>query len=64
MLTLKEIRDMASEMLEAQRPWLPEFNGKSIRPVPTISIPKDVQRVPVPIDPALAIAARFGELTK
>lgn len=61
-LTLKEIRDMACDMLEAERQWLPQFEGKSIRPTPTISIPKDVKRADVPIDPALAIFARFGEL--
>jgi alpha-galactosidase len=63
-LTLKETRDMACEMLEAQRQWLPQFDGKHIRPTPTISIPKDLKRAKVPIDPALAIAMRFGELTK
>lgn len=63
-LTLKEIREMASEMLETQRRWLPQFEGKSIRPAPTISIPKDVKRVEVPVDPALAIVARFDELAK
>jgi alpha-galactosidase len=63
-LTLKEIREMASEMLETQRKWLPQFEGKSIRPTPTISIPKDVQRVNVPVDPALAIVARFDEIAK
>ena len=41
--TLKEIRDMASEMLEAQRQWLPEFGNRKIRPTPTISIPTDVE---------------------
>jgi alpha-galactosidase len=61
-LTLKEIRDMATEMLEAEKQWLPQFEGKTIRPLPTISIPKDVKRANVPIDPALAIFARFGEL--
>lgn len=60
--TLKEIRDMASEMLEAQRPWLPEFGNRKIRPTPTISIPKDVKPVDVPLDPALAIHKRFGQL--
>ena len=60
--TLKEIRDLCSEMLEAQRPWLPQFAGKTIRPTPTISIPPDCQPVDVPLDPALAIAKRFGEL--
>jgi alpha-galactosidase len=63
-LTLKEIREMASEMLETQRKWLPQFDGKSIRPTPTINIPKNVRRAEVPVDPALAIALRFGELTK
>jgi alpha-galactosidase len=63
-LTLEEIRDMACEMLEAQRQWLPQFEGKTIKPTPTISIPKDVRRAEVPIDPALAIFARFGELAQ
>jgi len=63
-LTLKEIRDMASEMLEAEKQWLPQFGGKTIKATPTISIPKDVQRAKVPIDPALAVAQRFGELVK
>jgi alpha-galactosidase len=53
---------MASEMLEAQRQWLPQFAGKRIKPTPTIHIPKDVERAKVPLDPALAIMARFGEL--
>jgi alpha-galactosidase len=61
-LSLKEIRDMVSEMLEAEKQWLPQFAGKTLRPTPTISIPKDVKRADVPIDPALAIFARFGEL--
>ncbi|MFC1715699.1 alpha-galactosidase [Candidatus Poribacteria bacterium] len=63
-LTLKEIRDMASEMLEAQKGWLPQFEGKTIKPTPTISIPEDVERAEVPVDPALAIMARFQELSK
>jgi alpha-galactosidase len=63
-LTLKETREMASEMLEAQNDWLPQFAGKTIRPTPTISIPKDVNRAEVPVDPALAIMARFQELSK
>ena len=63
-LTLHEIREMAAELLEAQRPWLPQFAGKSLAPRPIISIPPDVRRAPVPVDPALAIMARFGELGK
>ena len=31
--TLKEIREMASEMLEAEREWLPQFKGKKIEPI-------------------------------
>jgi len=60
--TLKQMRDMASEMLEAQRAWLPEFTGRKIRPTPTISIPANCQAVQVPLDPALAIHQRFGKL--
>jgi alpha-galactosidase len=62
--TLNEIREMCAEMLEAQRQWLPAFAGKSIKKTPAISIPKDVKRADVPVDPALAIIARFGELGK
>jgi alpha-galactosidase len=60
--TLKEIRDMCCEMLEAQRPWLPQFAGKKIAPRPTISIPPGCKAVDVPLDPALAISKRFGTL--
>jgi alpha-galactosidase len=63
-LTLREIREMVSEMLEAQRQWLPQFDGKSVRPTPAIDIPPDVKPVEVPLDPALAIAHRFGKLAQ
>jgi alpha-galactosidase len=63
-LTLKEIRDMVAEMLEKQRPWLPQFAGKTLKRAPTIVIPKDVKRQEVPLDPALAIANRFGKLAQ
>ena len=61
-LTLQEIRDMTAEMLEAQRAWLPQFAGKKIRPLGTISTPPGTKGVPVPLDPALAINSRFGQL--
>jgi len=61
-LTLTEIRSMVAEMLEAERQYLPQFAGRSLRPVPVISVPADVQRQEVPLDPALAIANRFGTL--
>lgn len=63
-LTLKEIRDMVSEMLEAEKQWLPQFEGKTLKKTPTIVIQEKVRRAEVPIDPALAIFARFGELAK
>lgn len=61
-LTLKEIRDMVIEMFEAEAKWLPQFAGKTLRGVDHIAIPADVVPAPVPVDPALAINARFGKL--
>jgi alpha-galactosidase len=60
--TLHEIREMCSEMLEAERRWLPNFDGKTIAPRPVIDIPKDCKPVDVPLDPALAIGKRFSTL--
>ena len=61
-LSLREIREMASAMLESQREYLPQFSGKTIRTTPVIQIPANVERARVPVDPALKINARFGEL--
>lgn len=60
--TLDEIRRMCSEMLEAQREWLPGFEGRAVAPRPAISVPPDCTPVDVPLDPALAIGKRFGTL--
>jgi alpha-galactosidase len=60
--TLEQIREMCTEMLEAERQWLPQFAGKTIEPKPEIAIPKDCVPVDVPLDPALAIGKRFGTL--
>ena len=62
--TLSEIREMTREMLEEERKWLPQFEGKELRSTPRINIPPDVKRVDVPMDPALAIAKRFVDLAK
>ena len=62
--SLAEIREMTAEMLKAERQWLPQFEGKELRPTPMISIPENVKPVEVPLDPALAIANRFGELAE
>jgi alpha-galactosidase len=61
-LTLKETRDMVREMLEAEAQWLPQFSGKTLCPVGYIDIPPGTVPAPVPVDPALAINARFGKL--
>lgn len=52
------------QQLAAEAKVLPQFAGKTLRPVPAISIPKNVQRRPVPVDPALAIANRFVKLAR
>lgn len=62
--TLDEIRRMTAEMLEAQREWLPQFEGRSLRRAPAIVVAADVKRAEVPLDPALAIANRFGVLAQ
>jgi len=62
--TLQEIRDMTHEMLEAEKQWLPEFKGRDLPERPKVEIAEDVVAVEVPLDPALAIANRFGELAK
>jgi alpha-galactosidase len=63
-LTLQEIRAMTAELLEAQRDYLPQFAGRKVRAVPAIKVPKNVKRQEVPVDPALAIANRFGKLAQ
>jgi alpha-galactosidase len=60
--TLSEVREMCTEILERQRRWLPQFEGKSIAPKPVIDIPAGCKPVDVPLDPALAIGKRFGTL--
>jgi len=62
--TLAEVRQMTAAMLEAESQWLPQFEGRKLRETPVISIPEDVRRVDVPLDPALAIANRFTELAE
>ena len=61
-LTLKESRDMVAEMLQAETRWLPQFKGKKPRPTPIILTPPGTKHVDVPLDPALAVVHRFGEL--
>jgi alpha-galactosidase len=60
--TLNEVRQMTAELIEANRGFLPQFGGRSLRTTPAVKVPKRLRRVEVPLDPALAIANRFGEL--
>lgn len=62
--TLSEARMMTAEMLKAQAEWLPHLEGKELRETPAVVIPSGVEPVEVPLDPALAIANRFGELAE
>ena len=61
-LTLKEIRDMVIEMFEAEERFLPKFGKKRPRTVHAVEIPEGTRGVDVPLDPALAVANRFGKL--
>ena len=61
-LTLREIREMTTEMLIAEGEWLPQFKGKLPKATPIIKIRENLVRAKVPVDPALAINARFGQL--
>jgi len=63
-LSLKEIREMVSEMFEAEAQWLPQFKDKKLKKIDLIDIPEGTQGVPVPTDPALAINSRFGKLAQ
>ena len=56
-----QIRRMAREMLEAEREWLPQFRTP-LPPKDDIVIPEGTVRAKAPVDPALAINARFAEL--
>ncbi len=61
-LDRREARDMAIELYETEKEYLPQFDDKKIKRVPTVEIPEGTEGVQVPLDPALAIAHRFGEL--
>ena len=62
--TLREAREMTSELLDAEKEWLPQFENKTLAVCPSIDIPDSVMSVDVPLDPALAIANRFGVLAE
>lgn len=53
---------MSDSALMGQRQWLPQFEGKTIRPASTTPVTKEMIAVEPPLDPALAIHKRFGQL--
>lgn len=61
-LTLKQIRELVTEILDAEQKWLPSFEGRRPRPTPTVAIPNGLVRAKVPADPALAISTRLASL--
>ena len=60
--TLYEAREMTREMFAAESKWLPQFSGKKLEALPIIETPPGLVPAEVPLDPALAIANRFGKL--
>ncbi len=60
--TLRQVREITAKMLEAEKQWLPQFEGKTLRKTPKIDVPKNVKPAEVPLDPALAIGKRFMTL--
>ena len=63
-LSLKETRDMVIELFEAESKWLPQFKGSKPKKIEIIDVPENTVGVEVPLDPALAVANRFGKLAK
>ena len=61
-LTLKQIRDMTIELFDAEQRFLPKFGARRPRVVHAVGIPTGTSGVDVPLDPALAVANRFGKL--
>ncbi|MGO9310617.1 MAG: alpha-galactosidase [Spirochaetia bacterium] len=63
-LSLREIREMTTEMFDREQQFLPKFGARRPRTVHAIGIPKGTRAVEVPLDPALAVANRFGKLVE
>ena len=63
-LSLKETRDMAVEMLEASLQWLPQFEGKKLPKRGHVNVSADTVPHPTPLDPALAVTQRFVKMAE
>lgn len=64
MLSLKQIRDLAIELIEAERSYLSHFGGQRLMPKPTIHIPAGTEPVKNPLDPALAVVHHLQSPSK
>jgi len=60
--TLYEIREMTCDMLTALRPFLPQFKGRRLAARKPVKVTAKTQGIEAPLDPALAIGNRFGQL--
>jgi len=53
---------MVIEMFDGEERFLPKFGKRRPRIVRAVGIPAGTKGVEVPLDPALAVANRFGKL--
>ena len=60
--TLVEIRDMVREMLAKEAAWLPQFQGRTLAARKAVKVTAKTKGIEAPLDPALAIGNRFGQL--
>ena len=57
-------KEKVQEMFDAEKKWLPQFEGKALRKAENIEIPEGTVPREVPLDPALAINNRFSRLAE
>ena len=62
-LSLREIREMTIEMIEAERQYLPHFEGQRLEAKSAIRIPEGTVAVETPLDPALAVVRHLRDLS-
>jgi alpha-galactosidase len=62
--TLHEIREMTREMFDALADFLPQFQGRTPAARPAVPVTDQTEGIEAPLDPALAIGNRFGQLAE
>jgi alpha-galactosidase len=55
---------MTAAMLEALAPWLPQFRRRKLAARPPVRVTAKTKGIEAPLDPALAIGNRFGQLAE